>query len=64
MGTPIDPEVDVAAIAQHFKLTGGNILSIAVSAAFLTTEPRQNIGLHHLLQATCGKFQKMGRLIQ
>lgn len=61
--TPIAADVDFAAIAQQFKLSGGNIRNIALAAAFLAAEAGQSVSMSHLLQATRREFQKMGRLI-
>jgi SpoVK/Ycf46/Vps4 family AAA+-type ATPase len=61
--TPVSSDVNFAAIAQQFKLAGGNIRNIALSAAFLAAEAGQSVNMAHLLQATRREFQKMGRLI-
>lgn len=60
--TPIAP-FDFEAIAQQFKLAGGNIANIALAAAFLAAESGQSINMAHLLQATKRELQKMGRLV-
>ncbi|MGI0484859.1 AAA family ATPase [Pantanalinema rosaneae CENA516] len=61
--TPISPDVDFAAISEQFKLAGGNIRNIALSAAFLAAEAGEPVGMTHLLQSTRRELQKMGRLI-
>ncbi|MBD2037648.1 ATP-binding protein [Leptolyngbya sp. FACHB-321] len=59
---PIAP-LDFEAIAQQFKLAGGNIRNIALAAAFLAAESGQHIQMQHLLKATKRELQKMGRLV-
>jgi hypothetical protein len=59
---PLAPDVDLGALATRFRLTGGNIRNIALTAAFLAARDGGMIGMEHLLWATRREFQKMGRL--
>ena len=59
---PLLPDVDFALLAERYRLTGGNIRNIALTAAFLAARDGGNIGMDHLLWATRREFQKMGRL--
>jgi len=59
---PLLPDVDFALLAERYRLTGGNIRNIALTAAFLAARDGGRIGMDHLLWATRREFQKMGRL--
>jgi SpoVK/Ycf46/Vps4 family AAA+-type ATPase len=59
---PLDPQVDLPHLAERYRLTGGNIRNVALTAAFLAARDGGVIGMDHLLWATRREFQKMGRL--
>jgi hypothetical protein len=59
---PLLPDVDFCLLAERYRLTGGNIRNIALTAAFLAARDGGRIGMDHLLWATRREFQKMGRL--
>jgi SpoVK/Ycf46/Vps4 family AAA+-type ATPase len=59
---PLAAGVDFAALAERYRLTGGNIRNIALTAAFLAARDGGVIDMQHLLWATRREFQKMGRL--
>jgi SpoVK/Ycf46/Vps4 family AAA+-type ATPase len=61
--TPVAPEVDLDFMARQFKLSGGNIKNIALSAAFSAAASGSPITIHHLAQATEREFQKLGKRI-
>jgi len=61
--TPVDAQVDLDFMARQFKLTGGNIRNIALSAAFLAAKDGRMVTMQHLLRATRREFQKMGKLV-
>ncbi len=46
----------------NFKITGGNIKNIALSAAFLSAGKSDIITMEHIIKATKREFQKMGKL--
>ncbi|MCI0391850.1 MAG: ATP-binding protein [Acidobacteria bacterium] len=62
--TPLASEVDLHFMARQFKLTGGSIRNIALTAAFLASGNGQIVSMKHLLLATKREFQKMGRVIR
>jgi hypothetical protein len=57
----VDPAADFEFLASSFKLSGGNIKNIALSAAFLAVEENQPVSMHHLLTALDREYQKMGK---
>ena len=62
-GVPTAGELDLPLLAQRFKLAGGNIRNILVSAAYLAAADGGQVGMAHLLHGTRRELQKMGRLI-
>jgi hypothetical protein len=60
---PRDPELDFGLLARRFKLAGGNIRNIIVSAAYLAASDGGRVTMGHLLHGTRRELQKMGRLI-
>jgi hypothetical protein len=60
---PLAADVDLPALARQFRLTGGSIRNIALSAAFLAAEQDQPVSMRHLTRATRRELQKMGRLV-
>jgi Winged helix domain, variant/ATPase family associated with various cellular activities (AAA) len=58
---PLVEDVDFARLARAFKLSGGNIKNIAITAAFLAADEGQPIGMGHLLRAAKREFQKVGQ---
>ncbi|HYN44619.1 MAG TPA: ATP-binding protein [Candidatus Limnocylindrales bacterium] len=53
--------IDFGFLAK-FKITGGNIKNIALSAAFLAASEESDIKMEHIIRATKREFQKMGTL--
>jgi SpoVK/Ycf46/Vps4 family AAA+-type ATPase len=62
-GVPSEPELDFELLARRFKLAGGNIRNILVSAAYLAASDSGRLGMKHLLHGTRRELQKMGRLV-
>lgn len=62
-GVPRAADVDLALLARRFKLAGGNIRNVLVSAAFLAAADGGAVTMTHLLHGTRRELQKMGRLI-
>jgi hypothetical protein len=60
---PREPDLDFALLARRFKLAGGNIRNILVSAAYLAASDGGRLGMKHLLHGTRRELQKMGRLL-
>ncbi|MFX1555448.1 MAG: AAA family ATPase, partial [Promethearchaeota archaeon] len=59
---PLSQEIDLAFMARQFKITGGNIKNIALSAAFLAVEDSGMVTMEHLIRASKREYQKMGKL--
>jgi hypothetical protein len=53
-------DVDLPALAQRFRLSGGSIVNIALTAASLAYAPGGVIAMKHLLHATKRELQKLG----
>jgi hypothetical protein len=60
---PRAEDVDLAELARRFRLAGGNIRNILVSATYLAAAGEGVITMQHLLHGTRREFQKMGRLV-
>jgi SpoVK/Ycf46/Vps4 family AAA+-type ATPase len=61
--TPRRADVDLGYLAQRFRLAGGNIKNIVVSAAFLAAADGGAVTMGHLLHATRREHQKMGKVL-
>lgn len=59
---PKDDDIDYQFLAKKFKITGGNIKNIALSAAFLAAENNDIIRMKHIVTSARREFQKMGKL--
>lgn len=60
---PQAADIDLALFASRFKLAGGNIRNIIVSAAYLAASNGGKVTMDHLLHGTRRELQKMGRLV-
>ena len=60
---PCDANLDLGLLAQRFKLAGGSIRNIIVSAAYLAAADGRQVTMRHLLHGTRRELQKMGRLL-
>ena len=60
---PIAPNLDFDHMAEHFRLSGGNIRNIIVSAAYLAATNGQVVKMEHLLHGARRELQKMGYLV-
>ena len=58
---PIGPDVDVAALARRFGVSGGSIRNIAVRGALLAAEHGTAIAMAHLTAAGLEEFEKIGK---
>ena len=56
-------DVDLSFLADQFELAGGNIRSIALTAAYLAAESGQPVTMADLIRATAREYRKLGRLI-
>ena len=59
---PLSQDIDIAFMARQFKMAGGNIKNIALSAAFLAVEDSGKVTMEHLIRATKREYKKMGKL--
>jgi ATP-dependent 26S proteasome regulatory subunit len=60
---PREPDLNLDLLARRFKLAGGNIRNILVSAAYLAASDGGEVEMKHLLHGTRRELQKMGRLV-
>jgi SpoVK/Ycf46/Vps4 family AAA+-type ATPase len=63
-GAPRDPDLDVAALAREFELTGGLIKNVVVRAAFLAAREDGRLGTGLLRRAATLELEDMGRVIR
>ncbi len=59
---PLATAVDLSFLARQFKITGGNIKNVALSAAFLAAQDGGSITMENVIWATKREFQKLGKL--
>lgn len=59
--TVVDGAVDFEALANRFRLSGGNISNIGLSAAFLAAEQARPVGMADILRATQREYAKVGK---
>jgi SpoVK/Ycf46/Vps4 family AAA+-type ATPase len=60
---PRDNDVDIAALARRFEVTGGNIRNIALSSAFLAAADGAVVSSAHVTLAIQREYQKIGKLM-
>ena len=60
---PLEAEIDLDFLARQFRLAGGNIKNIVLSAAFLAASDGGRIGMEHLIRATWRECRKLGRAL-
>ncbi|MFG2625320.1 ATP-binding protein [Streptomyces sp. NPDC048473] len=59
---PRGKDLDLAFCAENFELAGGNIRSIAVTAAYLAADTGEPVTMPTLIHAIQREYQKLGRL--
>jgi len=59
---PLSPDVDLAEIATKYRLSGGNIRNVTLTAAYLAAADGRVITSTHIRSAVRRENQKMGRL--
>ncbi len=62
-GMPRADELDLGLMAKRFKLAGGSIRNILVSAAFLAAANGGKVEMPHLMHGARRELQKMGKLL-
>lgn len=58
---PREPGLSFKAIAETFKLSGGNIKSAALAAAYHAAADDTTVGLRHIMRAIEREYEKLGR---
>jgi SpoVK/Ycf46/Vps4 family AAA+-type ATPase len=58
---PLAPDLDLDAMADRFKLSGGNIANVALAAAFRAADRGTPVAMEDLLHATRREYQKVGK---
>jgi hypothetical protein len=61
-GVPREDDLDLDFLARAFKLSGGNIRNIVLTAAYLAAESGRAVGMVDLIRATEREYRKLGRL--
>jgi SpoVK/Ycf46/Vps4 family AAA+-type ATPase len=59
---PLGKNIDFSFLTRNFKIAGGNIKNIALTAAFYAADDGQVVTMQHLVLAAKREFQKMGKL--
>jgi SpoVK/Ycf46/Vps4 family AAA+-type ATPase len=60
---PIGDDLDLGFCAEAFELTGGNIRSAAITAAYLAAADRAAVRMGHVVAAVEQEYRKLGRLV-
>ncbi|MBA2382979.1 MAG: ATP-binding protein [Chloroflexi bacterium] len=59
---PQRADLDLEFMARRFRLSGGNIRNVSLSAAFLAAEGDRPVSMADLIRGTEREYQKLGRL--
>jgi hypothetical protein len=59
---PREGELDLAFLARQFRVSGGNIRNVCVSAAYFAAAGDRPIAMADLIRATEREYRKLGRL--
>jgi AAA+ superfamily predicted ATPase len=60
-GLPLAADVDFAALAKSFKLSGGNIRNALLAAAFFAAADHEAVAMRHLVHGVRREVQKAGK---
>lgn len=60
---PVVADIDVPFLARRFKISGGNIRNVCVTAAYLAAADDRPVGMADLVRATEREYRKLGRLM-
>ncbi len=63
VGVPKSNDIDLQDLGSRFRLTGGSIRNVIISASFLAVSDKMPVSNHHLTHAIRREMQKMGRLV-
>ena len=61
-GLPLSADVDLAFLASSFKLSGGHIRNIVLTAAYLAADDGAVVGMPQVARAIQREYRKLGRL--
>ena len=56
-------DVDFAALAREYRVSGGNIRNIVIASAYLAAADGDTVTRAHVLHATRREFQKLGKTL-
>jgi hypothetical protein len=59
---PVGDDIDLDFLARRFKISGGNIRNVCVTAAYLAAAEDRPVGMSDLVRATEREYRKLGRL--
>ena len=59
---PREGGIDLEFLAHRFKVSGGNIRNICVTAAYLAAADGRTVSMADLIRATEREYRKLGRL--
>jgi hypothetical protein len=62
-GVPRAPDLDLDFCARAFELSGGNIRSIAITAAYLAAGERRSVTMVDLIRGVHREYRKLGRMV-
>ena len=62
-GVPRGSDLDLDFCARSFELSGGNIRSVAITAAYLAADSGRPVAMLDLVRAVHQEYRKLGRLI-
>jgi SpoVK/Ycf46/Vps4 family AAA+-type ATPase len=62
-GVPRGDDLDLDFCARSFELSGGNIRSIAITAAYMAAESGRPVAMLDLVRAIQQEYRKLGRLV-
>jgi SpoVK/Ycf46/Vps4 family AAA+-type ATPase len=61
-GLPQGDDIDLEFLARHFRLSGGNIRNVCLTAAFLAADADGPVMMADLIRGTEREYRKLGRL--
>ncbi len=59
---PVADDIDLEFLARQFRISGGNIRNVCVTAAYLAAAEDRRVGMADLVRATEREYRKLGRL--
>ena len=62
-GVPRAADLDLDFCAQAFELSGGNIRSIAITAAYLAADEGRPVGMADIIRGVHREYRKLGRMV-